>query len=449
MTESGDDARPVVIIGGGPAGSVCAAVLARQGVPCLLLEKGRHPRHHVGESLQPATLDLLELHLGVRDAIESQGYAHKYGAVYVWGESQEPWSILFDERLEESIDTMSEEELLAGDYERAVQVDRASFDALLFDAALHTGVDARQEQAVTNLHFADDGAITAVELADGQRLPCRFVVDCSGQRCLVGHRLRWVRTSPDLRSVASYVYLEGAGGLPGPLGRHVQYVHSVPEGWLWFIPIGADLTSVGLVTRGSRRWDAEALLQLGERAGLPIADARLAEVHGQRTARHARDWSFHCERFAGPNFLLAGDAACFVDPILSGGVDFAVRSGANAALAILEAVRSGEAAGPFEAYEAAQRRDFRAYLRMARYWYGNNRSVGGFFWEAQQEVPAGAVSTPLRAFVYLTSGRYAADKHLKIFQEWQEKKMFDALGVDRGKVRRALDDRDGDASRRS
>jgi len=163
------------------------------------------------------------------------------------------------------------------------------------------------------------------------------------------------------------------------------------------------------------------------------------EVDGRRGTRHARDWSFHCKHFVGPNFLLAGDAACFVDPILSGGVDFAVRSGANAALAILEA-HDASTEGPLTAYERAQRRDFRAYLRMARYWYGNNRSVGGFFWEAQQELPAGAVSTPLRAFVYLTSGRYAADKHLRIFQEWQEKKMFGALGVDRKRVKRAITD---------
>ena len=83
------------------------------------------------------------------------------------------------------------------------------------------------------------------------------------------------------------------------------------------------------------------------------------------------------------------------------------------------------------------KKDYRSYLRMARYWYGNNRSVDGFFWEAHQEIEA-SLSTPLRAFVYLTSGRYAADQHLKVFQQWQEETMFKALGVDKDRLATAL-----------
>jgi flavin-dependent dehydrogenase len=122
-----------------------------------------------------------------------------------------------------------------------------------------------------------------------------------------------------------------------------------------------------------------------------------------------------------------------VDPILSGGVDFAIRGGLDAALAILDGTPAAAVA-----YEEELRRQYRAYLRLARYWYGNNRSVAGLFWEAHEEIPPTATSVPKRAFVYLTTGRYAADTHVRVFQEWQEKKMFRALGVDPNALRRAL-----------
>ena len=96
-------------------------------------------------------------------------------------------------------------------------------------------------------------------------------------------------------------------------------------------------------------------------------------------------------------------------------------------------------------YSRTMRKDYQAWLRMARYWYGNNRKVDGFFWEAHQLVQSKSVSTPLRAFVYLTSGHYAADAHFKVFQEWQEKKMFEALGVNRTALKSALDQRRSDA----
>jgi clorobiocin biosynthesis protein Clo-hal len=137
--------------------------------------------------------------------------------------------------------------------------------------------------------------------------------------------------------------------------------------------------------------------------------------------------------------MLVGDAAAFVDPILSGGVDFAIRGGCQAALALLRAYGEERAdrASLLATYEADVASDYKAYLRLARYWYGNNRSVEGFFWEAHREIPPHAVSTPYRAFVYLTTGKLAADRHVRLFQDWQERKMFRALGVDADAVQRA------------
>ena len=153
---------------------------------------------------------------------------------------------------------------------------------------------------------------------------------------------------------------------------------------------------------------------------------------------HARDWSYQNRKIVGQNWLCVGDAAAFVDPILSGGVDFAIRGGLNAALAVI-AANQGESSA-VEDYQQQLKSEIGSYLRMARYWYGNNRSVQSFFWEAHSQIPAGSASTPLRAFVYLTSGKYGADQHFKVFNEFQERKMFHRLGVDKSALRKHLEE---------
>src|SRR5712691_3532912 len=75
----------IVVIGGGPAGSTAAVLLARRGYDVVLLDKQHHPRETVGESILPSAWKYFDL-LGVSDAIERDGYVKKAGGVVVWGE---------------------------------------------------------------------------------------------------------------------------------------------------------------------------------------------------------------------------------------------------------------------------------------------------------------------------------------------------------------------------
>ena len=130
---------------------------------------------------------------------------------------------------------------------------------------------------------------------------------------------------------------------------------------------------------------------------------------------------------------MVGDAACFTDPVLSGGVDFAIRGGCNAALAIL---RGGKQA--WTDYEEQLNKEYRAYLRLARYWYANNRAVEGLFWQMRRHIRTGSISTPLRAFKYLTQGISNADAHFHVFKLAQEERIFSQLGVDEAQLKQAL-----------
>jgi flavin-dependent dehydrogenase len=337
------------------------------------------------------------------------------------------------------VNTISEAELLAGDYEQAWQVRRSRFDQIIFDAAVAAGVEAETSCGVAQVHFDQEDRAVGVRLDDGREIEASFVVDASGQRCLLGRKLGLVEAAEDLKSIAVYSYFRGAGGLAAPLNRHAQLVASVPEGWLWFIPISPDITSIGLVTRERQKYTEEGFLELLRRSPVPIDDGDYCEVDGVQGLQTVRDWSYACRRIYGSGHVLVGDAACFVDPILAGGVDFAIRGSANAAVAVLETL--GGSVDALPAYSELLKKEYQAYLRMARYWYGNNRNTEGYFWEAHQLVRGRGVSTPIRAFVYLTSGHYQADGHFKVFQEWQEKKMFRALGVDKKGLKSALESR--------
>ena len=71
----------MLVIGGGPAGSTIAALLAEQGRDVVVLEKAHHPRFHIGESLLPANVALFD-RLGVRDEVERIGMP-KWGVEFV------------------------------------------------------------------------------------------------------------------------------------------------------------------------------------------------------------------------------------------------------------------------------------------------------------------------------------------------------------------------------
>lgn len=430
----------VLVIGGGPGGATAAALLASHGVNVTLLERTRFPRHHVGESLQPSSLKLLEKHFGLKQQLSAQGFARKYGAVYVWGESRNPWSVLFDERLDTDLPDLTETRLLAGDYECALQVDRAVFDRVLLDNARNLGVNVLEEHEAIRPVLEGNRVKGVLVRANGQTktLSATSIIDATGQRCLLGRTFGTIESLPDLQATATYGYFQGAGGVPGPLGRHVQFVVTTPMGWIWFIPVSATLTSVGVVHHERRKMNEADFLKMLNTAGLPMEDATLIEHQGSRL-RHVRDWSYKNTEVAGENWLMVGDAAAFIDPILSGGVDFAIRGGCNAALALLRAhTDSSQRHAAIQEYANQVQTEHKAYLKLARYWYGNNRSVDGFFWTAYDAIKPESGSTALRAFVYLTSGKYSTDRHFKVFAGWQEKTMFRALGVDRTALKARL-----------
>jgi flavin-dependent dehydrogenase len=283
------------------------------------------------------------------------------------------------------------------------------------------------EGRVVGMNIVDDHGNATVLHAD-------IVVDATGTRSVLGKHFGLTRPIEDLKATATWCYVRGAGGVGPPLERDIQLIVTVPEGWVWFIPLDDERTSVGIVATDGLPIAEEQFWEILAKTTLPLNDFTVEAGPRGQPFHHIKDWSYTHRRFVGDGWMMVGDAACFTDPILSGGVDFAIRGAANAAIAILR----GADAKSLEFYQSQLRREFRAYLRLARYWYANNRAVEGLFWELRKLIEVSAISTPLRAFVYITSGACDADAHFHVFTLAQEEKIFKHLGVDPSRLKDAL-----------
>ncbi|MCG8468081.1 MAG: tryptophan 7-halogenase [Gemmatimonadetes bacterium] len=347
------DLRPQVLVaGGGPGGSTAAALLARQGLDVLLVEKAVMPRYHIGESLLPSCLKIFDL-LGLRERIEGYGFQRKDGGYFDW--AGEVWEVDFS----------TPAKPLYG-----FQVIRSEFDQLLLDHAREQGVTVWEGTEVRDLAFEDRRPVRArCETSDGERRDVSFdtLVDASGRAGLMSRRyLKNRRYHDAFMNVAVWGYWRDAKRLSTGLTGAIATC-SIPLGWTWAIPLHDDTLSVGVVLHRDRLKQLRKHQSLEAIYESAVASSRVltpllegAELTGP--LRSETDYSYAAETFAEPGYFLVGDAACFLDPLLSTGVHLAMFSALTAAAGIASVLR-----GEVEEEEATTFYDStfrRAYLRM-------------------------------------------------------------------------------------
>jgi flavin-dependent dehydrogenase len=348
MTETRCD---VLVIGGGPAGSTISALLAQRGRDVVLLEKSRHPRFHIGESLLPFNMPLFE-RLGVAKEIESIGMP-KYGAEFVSPWHEQPVMFEFANALDNS-------------FPSTYQVRRSEFDNILFRNAARKGARAIEGCRVTRVEFRAGGAdVTAREESGRERAwQTRFVVDASGRDTYLASRLGIKERDRKHNSAAIYGHFAGATRLPGRAEGNIT-IFWFDHGWFWFIPLADGATSIGAVcwpyymksrTTGPRQFllDTIALCPaLAERV-------RHAELISPVTA--TGNYSYSAGRAAGANYIMLGDAFAFIDPIFSTGVFLAMHGafvGADTVETCLDHPRLARRA--LNAYDASVHRGMRIF----------------------------------------------------------------------------------------
>jgi flavin-dependent dehydrogenase len=320
----------VLVVGGGPAGSTIAALLADKGRDVVVIEKARHPRFHIGESLLPANVALFD-RLGLRDQVEAIGM-QKYGVEFVSPEHEHRQFIEFVEAWDKSMPY-------------AWQVRRSELDEILFRDAAAKGARTFEGERVREIAFDGDGATVRVELGDGTRRTwrARFVVDASGRDTLLANQLRCKEKNKRHNSSALYGHFTGAERLPGKLEGNIT-IFWFEHGWFWFIPLADGTTSIGAVCwphyLKSRSkplteffHDTIALCpELEQRlAGAGLVDDRVYATG---------NYSYSSAKSSGDRYLMIGDAYAFVDPVFSSGVYLAMQSAFDG-VPVVEAVLDG------------------------------------------------------------------------------------------------------------
>ena len=346
----------VAIIGGGPAGSSAGTLLAHEGRSVVIFDKEKFPRFRVGESMLPTSLNTLE-RMGVKPKIDAGGFLIKHGGEIVSACGKR---VRFYFR-----------NGLNAKHPTAYQVRRSEFDKILLDHASESGCEVREQTAIDSFEIDHEGV--TLYSGNGQHvIRARYVIDCSGRNCLIGNRYQLRRPYPNLRKFSVFAYYSNVSNYDGPEGTLTRMIRA-KDSWFWMIPLFGGETSVGVVM------DTEKFreLKMSPEQALDHCMARQPEVNqwmgsaARTTPVYATgDFSYRNSKLTGERWLLAGDAAGFVDPVFSSGVYLALLSGEHAADALNRVLdRPQNRARMFQHYEKRVGRVLDIYLEWASAWY--------------------------------------------------------------------------------
>jgi flavin-dependent dehydrogenase len=325
----------VLVVGGGPAGSTVAALLAERGVDVVLLEKDVHPRFHIGESLLPFNMPLLE-RLGVADEVERIGLP-KWGVDFVSPAHQRTVTFEFADAWDKSLPS-------------SFQVRRSEFDHILLRNAAAKGVRVMEGWRVSELDLdhVDGVEVTAVgEAGQEGRWRARFLVDASGRDTLVASKLGLKERNRRHASAAIYGHFTGARRQDGRAEGNIS-IFWFDHGWIWFIPLSDGTTSIGAVCPPAhlktRKTDITTFFhETIEQA--PALAERLAGASLIGAATATGNYSYRSRTMVGRNYLMVGDAFAFIDPVFSTGVYLAMNSAFRAADTVVTVLRSPSQGG--------------------------------------------------------------------------------------------------------
>jgi flavin-dependent dehydrogenase len=368
----------VAIIGGGPAGSTAATLLSKAGRRVIVLERDKFPRFHIGESLLPFSMQTFT-RLGLQEKLRA-GFLEKFGGEIAEAGGEKAAKFYFKDGFGSRTD-------------RSYQVTRSKFDKMLLDHAAESGAEVREETLVENFDFDRDGAMLSLrrdahsrvlgraEARLSENIRARYVVDASGRNSVIGNKFKLKKSYQHLQKLSLFAHYEGLEreeGIDATLTRMVRTLQS----WFWVIPLENDRTSIGVVLEAadfkSSGLSAEEFFERAI-AEQPLVRNRIGAGRRVSQVYTAADFSYRSERLTGDRWLLAGDAAGFIDPVFSSGVFLAVLAGEQAADVLDEVLDHPKRARRlFRHYERLVNRAMDVYLRFVESWYGGKEFIEVF-----------------------------------------------------------------------
>jgi flavin-dependent dehydrogenase len=325
-----------IIIGGGPAGSSSAAVLAEYGHKVLIVEREKFPRYHIGESLIPFTFQPLE-RIGMIPKMKKSHFVEKYSVTFVQPSGKRSLPFYFFTRYDRN--TVAQ----------TWQVLRSEFDQMLLDNAREKGAEVREETKVNKL-LMDGEQVVGVEVTnkagETYELRAKIVLDCSGKEAFTSNKRGWRMNDPYLNKIAVWTYYKGSKRGEGIDEGDTTVAYVPDKGWFWHIPQHNQMTSVGIVAEGKylTRDGVKDLKTIFDRE---VEENQWIKEHlavGQQVGDYfiTSEYSRHSKYCSAPGLLLVGDAFAFLDPVFSSGVMLALKSGVLAGEEVHKGLGSGD-----------------------------------------------------------------------------------------------------------
>lgn len=309
----------VLVIGAGPAGTVAAAMINKEGFKVKIVEKQKFPRFVIGESLLPRCMEHLE-EAGFLKAIEAQGFQQKTGAKFVRGKEIADFNF---------VDQYSE------GWKWTWQVTRADFDKTLADEVARQGVDVEYELGVTDIKFTGTDSVTTVEDVHGNKreIEARFIVDASGYGRVIPRLFNLDKPSSFESRKTLFTHIKDLKR-PGAEveGNRITAVVHKPKVWIWVIPFSTGVTSVGFVGNPEYLNEFEGTQEEKMRAMI-ASEGHIAERFENAEflfePKNLEGFAISATQLYGDGYVLTGNATEFLDPIFSSGATFAMESGAK------------------------------------------------------------------------------------------------------------------------
>jgi FADH2-dependent halogenase len=363
----------VAIIGGGPAGSTAATLLSKAGRRVIVLEREKFPRFHIGESLLPFSMQTFT-RLGLQEKLRAN-FVEKFGGEIAEAGGEKAAKFYFKDGFASRTD-------------RSYQVTRSKFDKMLLDHAGESGAEICEETSVDDVAF-DDGGVTLLLRRDAlpsEKIRACYLIDASGRNSVIGNKFKLKKNYQHLQKLSLFAHYEGMereAGIDGTLTRMVRTLDS----WFWIIPLENNRTSIGIVLEAADfKKSGLSAEEFFERAiaEQPLVRNRIGGGRRVSQVYTAADFSYRNGKLTGDRWLLAGDAAGFIDPVFSSGVFLAVLAGEQAADVLHEVLDHPKRARRlFRHYEHVVNRAMDVYLRFVESWYAGKEFIEVFLTPTQ------------------------------------------------------------------
>lgn len=308
----------VLVIGGGPAGSTISHLLADKGHKVVLLEKDHHPRFHIGESLLPMNMPILEK-LGLLDEVLKMG-VKKNGADFTSPEDESATCAFYFEKAMDKTNPS------------ALQVRRAEFDLLLLERSKAKGTDVREGIKVTDVTFRKGKKTLVSALDENQNdltWEAGFVVDASGRETFLSGKFKFKEKNPHHQSAAIFGHFKNVERRKTEKDEGNISIYWFDSGWVWVIPLPDGNMSVGAVCwpeyLKSRNKPLEEFLRDTFKRS-PTLNKRMLNAELVNEVRATGNFAYTSKKMYGDGYMMVGDAYTFLDPVFSAGVYMAMSS---------------------------------------------------------------------------------------------------------------------------